>query len=97
MQTLKDRPFALIGVNIGGNARNLKDVVKKENLTWRSFADPGDAGQGAIAARWNLTSTPTFYVLDARGVIRCKWPGGAGPEVIDAALEKLIKEAEVTR
>ena len=84
-------------MNVGGNGKNLKDVVKKENLTWRSFADPGDAGQGAIAARWNLTSTPTFYVLDARGVIRSKWPGGASPDVIDAALEKLIKEVEVPR
>ena len=84
-------------MNVGGNSRNLKDVVKKENLTWRSFADLGDAGQGPIAGRWNLTSTPTFYVLDARGVIRRKWPGGAGPETIDAALEKLIKEVEVLR
>jgi hypothetical protein len=71
--------------------------MEKENVTWRSFADPGDAGQGAIAARWNLTGTPTFYVLDARGVIRYKWPGGAGPGAIDAALDKLIKEVEVPR
>ena len=84
-------------MNVGGNAKNLKDVARKENLTWRSFADPGNAGQGPIAARWNLTSTPTFYVLDARGVIRHKWPGGAGPGAIDAALDTLIKEAEVTR
>ncbi len=82
-------------MNVGGAAKDLKGVVKKENLTWRSFADQGDAGQGAIAARWNLTNTPTFYVLDARGVIRYKWPGGAGPEVIDAALDRLIKEVEV--
>ena len=71
--------------------------MKKENLTWRSFADLGDAGQGTIAARWNLTNTPTLYVLDARGVIRSKWPGGAGPEAIDAVLDKLIKEVEVPR
>jgi hypothetical protein len=86
-------PFALIGVNVGGNAKNLKDVMKKEDLTWRSFADVGDAGQGAIAARWILTSVPTLYVLDARGVIRYKWPGGPGHEAIDSALDTLIKEA----
>jgi hypothetical protein len=97
VQTLKDKPFALIGVNVGGNARNLKDVVKKENLTWRSFADLGDAGQGPIAARWNLTNTPTLYVLDARGVIRYKWVGGPGEQAIDAALEKLMKEFEAPR
>ena len=91
---MKEKPFALIGVNVGGNASNLKHVVKKEKLTWRSFADAGDAGQGAIAARWNLTSRPILYVLNAKGVIRHKWLGGPGHEVIDAALEKLIREAE---
>ena len=97
MKTLKDKPFALIGVNVGGNAKNLKDVVKKEDLTWRSFADPGDAGQGPIAARWNLTNTPTLYVLDARGVIRYKWVGGPGETLIDTALDKLMKEIEAPR
>ena len=91
---MKDKPFALIGVNIGGNGKNLKEVMRKEGLTWRSFADLGDAGQGPIAARWNLTNTPTLYVLDARGVIRHKWPGSPGHEVIDSALDGLIKEAK---
>ena len=97
MKTLKDKPFALIGVNVGGNAKHLKDVVKKENLTWRSFADQGTAGQGPIAARWNLTNTPTLYVLDPRGVIRYKWVGGPGEKAIDAALGKLMKEVEAPR
>jgi hypothetical protein len=83
----------LIGVNVGGNAKHLKDVMKKENVTWRTFADPGDAGQGAIAGRWNLTNTPTLYVLDPKGVIRYKWIGAPGEKAIDAALDKLIKEA----
>jgi hypothetical protein len=67
VQNLKDKPFVLIGVNVGGNGKNLKDVVKKENLTWRSFADSGTAGQGPIAARWNLTNTPTL--VDVHGPI----------------------------
>lgn len=68
--------------------------MRKEDLTWRSFADVGDAGQGAIAARWNLTNTPTLYLLDARGVIRYKWPGTPGHEAIDSALNKLIEEVK---
>ena len=80
-------------MNVGGNAKHLKDVAKKENLTWRSFADSGTAGQGPIAARWNLTNTPTLYLLDARGVIRHKWPGSPGHEAIDSALDKLLQEA----
>ena len=92
---MKGKPFALVGVNVGGNARNLKDVMRKENLTWRSFADLGNAGQGAIATRWNLTNTPTLYVLDALGVIRYNWPGSPGHETIDSALNKLIEKVEV--
>ena len=97
MKNLKDRPFALIGVNVSGhNAKQLKAVMDKEKLTWRSFADPGDLGQGAISARWNLSSTPTLYVIDHLGVIRHKWMGSPGRKAIDTALEKLIKEAEGT-
>ena len=80
-------------MNVGGNAKHLKDVVKKENLTWRSFADSGTAGQGPIAARWNLTNTPTLYVLDPKGVIRYKWAGAPGAKAIDTALEQQIQEA----
>jgi hypothetical protein len=55
-------------------------------LTWRSFADRGD-----ITAKWNLSATPTLYVIDPKGVIRHKWVGSPGEKAIDAALEKLIK------
>jgi peroxiredoxin len=85
----------LIGVNISGHdAKELKEVVDKEKLTWRSFADAGALGQTEIATRWNLSGTPTLYVIDHKGMIRHKWVGGPGEKVIDAALDKLIKEAE---
>jgi peroxiredoxin len=67
----------------------LKEVMEKENLNWRSFAD-----DGAIIRKWNSPATPAFYILDHNGVIRHKWIGHPGEESIDAALEKLIQEAE---
>jgi hypothetical protein len=92
---LKDKPFALIGVHVGGStAKQLKVVMEKEKITWRSFADAGNAGAGPIATRWNLSATPTFYVIDHTGVIRYKWAGPPGEKVLDAALDKLIKAAE---
>ena len=92
---MKNKPFALIGVNVAGdNAQRLKQVVDKEKLTWRSFADPGGVGQGAIASSWNLTGTPTLYIIDHKGLIRHKWVGSAGERAIDKALARLIKEAE---
>ena len=63
--------------------------MEKENLNWRSFAD-----EGAIYRQWNSPATPTFYVLDHQGVIRHKWIGHPGEQAIDAALERLIHEAE---
>ena len=85
----------MIGVNVNGyDAKQLKKAMDKEKLTWRSFADPGALGQGAITAKWNLPGTPTFYVLDPRGVIRHKWVGSPGEKVIDRALELLISKAE---
>jgi hypothetical protein len=92
---LQDKPFALIGIHIGGlNVKQLKEVMTKEKLTWRSFADLGNAGAGPIATKWTLSSTPTFYVIDHKGVIRYKWAGAPGEKAIDEALDKLLKAAE---
>jgi protein-disulfide isomerase len=68
--------------------------MEKEKLPWRSFVDAGNAGAGPIATKWNLSATPTFYVIDHKGVIRYKWAGAPGEKVMDEALGKLIKEAE---
>jgi hypothetical protein len=92
---LKDKPFALIGIHVGGlKAKRLKEVMEKQKITWRSFVDAGAAGAGPIARKWNLSITPTLYVIDHRGVIRYKWAGAPGARAIDAALEKLIPRAE---
>ena len=66
--------------------------MDKEKLTWRSFADSGD-----IAARWNLSATPTLYLLDLKGIIRYKWVGSPGHEAIAAAVDVLLREAERPR
>ena len=95
MKNLKGKPFVLLGVHVGGsNAKQLKGVMEKEKITWRSFVDAGTAGAGPIATRWNLSATPTFYLIDHKGVIRYKWAGPPGEKVMDAALDRLIKEAE---
>jgi hypothetical protein len=58
--------------------------MDKENLTWRTFADPG-----SISAKWDA-GPATYYVIDAKGLIRSK-PSPVAKE-IDAALEKVIQE-----
>jgi len=86
----EQRPFALIGVDtVEHEPEELAAVMERENLPWRSFADTS-----AIVRQWNLSGTPTYYVLDHRGVIRFKWIGNPAESALDAALESLIREAE---
>ena len=95
MTSLKDKPFALVGVHIGGSTvKELKAIMEKDRITWRSFADVGNAGAGPIASKWNISATPTFFVIDHEGVIRHKWAGPPGDKVLDAALDKLINAAQ---
>jgi hypothetical protein len=92
VKKLAAKPFALIGVH--GNdyePKKLKAVMDKEKLNWRSFAD-----RRIISAKWSARGTPTYYIIDHKGVIRHKWIGYPGANAIDPALEKLIIEAEAT-
>jgi peroxiredoxin len=96
VKRLAGKSFSVIGVNTSETSTaDLKKVVEKENLTWRSFSDPRTTeGLGPIAKKWNLAGTPTIYLIDHHGVIRHKWLGGAPEKVIDNAVEDLIQEVE---
>jgi hypothetical protein len=61
--------------------------MEKEQVTWRSISSQ------AVTSRWNA-GTPTYYVIDVKGVISHKWVGSPGEKAIDMALKKLIEQAE---
>ena len=88
VKRLADQPFALIGINSDKDRGALKDVLKAENITWRSFWDGGSTN-GPIATRWNVTGWPTIYVLDHEGRIRFK---NVREEELDKAVDALLKE-----
>ena len=92
VKRLEGKPFALLGVNSDPKDR-LRQAMKKENITWRSWWDGGNTG-GPIAKAWNVSGWPTIYVLDAKGVIREKNVRG---EEMDKAVDKLLTELEATK
>src|SRR5947209_467941 len=90
VKRLEGKPFALLGVNSDQNKDDLKKVMEKEGITWRSWFDGGSTG-GPIATKWNVHGWPTIYVLDAKGVIRYRDLRG---EELDKAVDTLLAELE---
>ena len=84
-----DKPFALLGINSDIDKTELKKVLEKEEITWRSFWNGPQGTNGPISKKWNVHSWPTIYVLDQKGVIRYKNVRG---EKMDEAMDKLLKE-----
>jgi hypothetical protein len=85
---LEGKPFILLGINSDTDREKLKEVLKKEKITWRSYWDGGKVG-GPIATRWNVETWPTVYLLDHRGVIRAKHLQGTA---LEKKVHKLLLE-----
>jgi hypothetical protein len=85
---LRDKPFALLGINSDKNLDELRTAMGQERITWRSWWDGGSTS-GPIATFYGVHAWPTTYVLDHRGVIRYKNVRG---EDMDRAVDALLAE-----
>jgi hypothetical protein len=93
VKRLEGKPFALLGINSDRDREQLKkEVLPKENITWRSFWNGGST-DGPISRAWNVHGWPTIYVLDAKGVIRYK---NTREKALDEAVDTLLKEMGVS-
>jgi hypothetical protein len=90
VKRLENKPFALLGINSDQDRAKLKEALKKEQITWRSWWDGGST-YGPIATKWNVRGWPTIYVLDAKGVIRYR---DVRDRKLDEAVDKLLQETE---
>jgi|SRR6478736_4182364 len=88
VKRLEGKPFALIGVNSDDDREQLKKVLVEKKLTWRSFWNGGSPG-GPIARQWKVSSWPSIFVIDDKGVIRYRQVRGHD---MDAAVDKLLAE-----
>jgi hypothetical protein len=93
VKAMENKPFALLGINSDGSKEELKKVIEKENMTWRSWFDGGNTS-GPIAKQWEVQGWPTLVVVDHKGIIRHKWVGSPGEATLDQSIEKIVKEAE---
>ena len=88
---LKDKPFALIGINSDMDKDKLKKRMVEEKITWRSFWNGPKGTDGPISKAWNVRGWPTVYVLDSKGTIRFK---SLHDKKLDEAVDELLAEAQ---
>lgn len=89
VETYKDKPFALLGVNSDGGRSALQKIIKEQGLNYRNAVD--GTTEGPIAKAWNVHGWPTVYVIDQEGVIRNKFIG-VDPKQLTDAVEALLKK-----
>ena len=97
VKRLEGKPFALVGVNSDQDLKALKPILEKEKITWRSFWNGEKGTAGPISAEWNVRGWPTLYLIDHKGVIRHRFLGSPGEKALDAAIDRLVEEAEGTK
>src|SRR5262249_34564006 len=79
VKALEKKPFALIGVNADQSKEACKKQNERRQVCWRSFFD---GREGPIAQRFNVRGWPTLFLIDAKGVLRYKWVGHPGVDVL---------------
>jgi len=91
VEEMKDKPFALIGVNSDQTIERAKQAIEKNNLNWRSFQNQNEGREQAISDDWSVQGWPTVVVLD--GEMKIHYRGHSGDEAIKVAralVEKMV-------
>jgi len=94
VEKYREQPFALLGVSVEDDVKELVSLADRGENTWPIWWD-GENLQGPLAAEWVIRAMPTFYVLDPKGVIRNK--GFLQPADLEATVDMLLKEMNLPR
>ena len=89
VQRFRNKPFALLGVNVEENREAAVRMIQAHRISWRNWQAGGDGNP--IQKSWPVEMLPTLYVIDAKGIVRHAGVGGAN---LENAVEKLLAEAE---
>ncbi len=88
---MKNRPFALVGVNSDKNLEKIRAIVKKKNLIWRSFQNSPKGSKVSISQTWAVKGWPTIVVIDEN--MRIRYRGHNGNMAI-TKVKELVKQLE---
>jgi len=91
VEEMKDKPFALIGVNSDSTVERAKKAVAENKLNWRSFQNKGSGGE--ISQDWAVRGWPTVVILDSE--MKIHYRGHSGEEatkVAEALVAKMMDD-----
>ena len=96
VERMRGKPFVLLGVNGDGDKAKLRELMKREQINWRSWYDGGGNANtpGPIARHFHVSGWPTVYLIDQRGVIRHKMLGNPGSKKFNSAIDALVAAAQ---
>jgi len=86
--------FAVLGVNLDGDAKVGLKTQELDHMTWRSVWD----SSGLINLRWGAQGTPWLYLIDAKGKVRQELPGAPrSTSELEKQIAALIEEGEAAK
>jgi DsbE subfamily thiol:disulfide oxidoreductase len=89
-QRMEGKSFAILGVDMGETAEEVKAFLKEMPVPFPILMDE----DGAALKRWNVIGFPSTFLVDAKGILRYGITGAIewdAPEAVEA-IEKLLKE-----
>jgi peroxiredoxin len=88
----KDRPFAIVAIDLQEKSSTVKNFVRDNGLTYMNLLDE----KGRAAALYGVSSTPMKFLIDAKGNMVGAAAGFRewdSPE-FKALIEQMMKPAE---
>ncbi len=87
LKRLQDKPFALVGVNLDHDEKQMRAAISELGITWRNWRG-GNADR--IKARYGIQAIPLVLVIDDKGIIRAKDVGGE--RILEETIDRLVFE-----
>ncbi len=95
VEEMKNKPFALIGVNSDRTIERAKKAIEENGLNWRSFQNNPEGAKKKISDDWAVRGWPTIVVLDKDMVIHYRGHNGdQAMEIARALVAKMDKSGD---
>ena len=85
---LKGKPFEILAVSLDDERDDLVKMIKRREIPGIQTWDAGGWDGNPVRKRYNVHDIPTWYLIDATGIIRMRDPLG---EALVPAVEAMLR------